>query len=108
MTTNAKDAKAFLERLDTDTALQARFESTQATGEAMIAWARTEGYQFTNLELKEAIREKFGASLDAGKGLSDKQLHSVSGGLPSALASSGGLPLARLVAEEMGLSGYYH
>jgi len=54
----ADDAQKFVDRINTDTAFRAKLGSAL---QPFLQAARDSGYNFSALELQDAIRKKFGA-----------------------------------------------
>jgi len=68
------NAEAFVNRLATDASLQERVRNSDA--DAILEWAKSEGYEFTVAELQAALATT--APQDGE--LSDEQLGNVAGG----------------------------
>jgi len=77
MTTSAKNAEAFLNRLQEDPLLQKQFADEDVTVITVLDWAREHGYEFSKTDLVEAITAR-GAS--ATEPLPEEELETISGG----------------------------
>ncbi len=78
MSTELKNAEAFVQRLKSDESFRKSFGSDQISPEGVIERAKAEGYQFTETELKKAIHG--GASSNGGESLSEDELGAITGG----------------------------
>jgi len=70
-----KNAEAFVQRLANDASLQEHFQNGAI--DAVLEWAKSEGYEFTVTELQAALA----ATAPQGKELDEEQLGKVNGGV---------------------------
>ncbi len=91
MTTDLKNAEGFFNRLATDETFQRKFDSNHTSGEAILSWAKSEGYEFTEAEMRKVVDEKLAASGKAGNALSETELETINGGFAFLVPALGAL-----------------
>lgn len=100
---NTKDAKTFADRLTSDERLLKDLQAHSSSPEAIEAYMKSEGYEFTEPELLAALRERL--DLYSKASLSDAELEGVSGGNfgggpgGSAMPYTGGLSIANKLVD---------
>lgn len=80
MSTEPKNAEAFVERLKTDEAFRNTIGSGLVAPEDLIQRAEAEGYQFTAIELQRAIHGIAKAAGLDGNALTEDELKDITGG----------------------------
>lgn len=62
---SAEVARAFIERLASDAAFAAELEQFKTDPPALLGRARSEGFDVTETEVRDAVLERYGASMSA-------------------------------------------